>query len=482
MAKSLQCFILTFYSLVLLCLGSFLPVESKVQVYSVEPNREDLIFIEKKYIDQKSYGKALHLLNQKISKNPEDSYAYFLKGLVFHRLAYRDLAKYKTLPKSSNHFKLALDCYNLAWERGFRTAQLYFHRGECYLNLGKNEKAMQDLDQSLKINSQRDWVWATRAIAYQHQGKLDLALADMKKAIKLNTKRTTNYAKLAAIYEDRGQLDKAIQSCGQAITMSPKWSAAYMKRANLFIKKKEFAKAQADLNRILELDPNNASALKIRGELNAKQGQLEQATIDLSEAREIDRDLSTKQNANALLKPEEAKKMFLGLEKKSTKLSRFNPSNTVLFDLGIAQFALGKWTESRKTFGKIIASQKDEHQSGQTRLYSAAYSNLAARSMGEERAANIVLRKAIQQQKEKCLPHTIARYLSGGCSTQSLIKEASSKEEISRVRFFIGAHLRRTGQLASARKNLEYGLNHGSPKVDESMLSVIELERIRKQN
>ncbi|MCB9471363.1 MAG: tetratricopeptide repeat protein [Candidatus Obscuribacterales bacterium] len=455
------------------------------KIITVEPSRADLAYIEKQLIDRKNLGKALYLLDKIIEKNPEDSYAYFLIGLTYHRKGYRNLAQYKTLPTALKDFKTAITFYDKADKLGFRTAQLYYHRGECLLNTDKVKEGMADLNRSLAINDKRDWVWATRAMAYRRTKEYGKAEADLKKAIGINPKRATNYAKLSELYNNMGQTDKAILACGRTITLSPRWAAPYELRARLYYKKKQIKEAQADLDRVLALDPSNAAALSLRGKINASQGQLEQATIDLKEAREIDNSVFKNSKARQKIDAPGAKLLFAQLEKKCLRLTGagFNTSASTFYDLGVSRFGQGKWQLSKKSFqdlDSLLASQKDTGSKAELKLYAAAMKALACLSLKQTGEAQRLLASALTTKvKSTSLALKTVRYLAGRSSLASLLSEAKTREDRARVRFFAGAKLARTGDKTQARKLFQEALKTGASELDEYMLTVIEADRLK---
>ncbi|HMO20765.1 MAG TPA: tetratricopeptide repeat protein [Candidatus Melainabacteria bacterium] len=458
---------------------------AETKIITVEPSRADLSYIEKKLIDRQNLGKALYLLDKIIEKNPNDSYAYFLIGLTYHRKAYRNLMKYKTMPTALKDFKTAITFYDKADRLGFRTAQLYYHRGECLLNTDRVKEGMADLNRSLAINDKRDWVWATRAMAFRRTKELDKAEADLKKAIGLNPKRATNYAKLSELYNNMGQKDKAILACGRTITLSPRWAAPYELRARLYFEKNQIKEAQADLDRVLALDPSNAAALSLRGKINARQGQLEQATIDLNEAREIDNTVFKKSKGKQKIGATEAKQLFAQLEKKCLRLTGagFNTSASTFFDLGASRFGQGKWQASKKSFqdlDRLLASQEKAGSKAELKLYAAAMNALASLSLGDKREAQKVLDATLATRvKSNSLALKTVRYLAGRSSLASLLSDAKTREDRVRVRFFAGAKLARTGDKIQAKKLFDEALLTGANELDEYMLTVIEMDRLK---
>lgn len=458
---------------------------AETKIISVEPYRADLTHIEKQLIDRQNLGKALYLLDKIIKKNPNDSYAYFLIGLTYHRKAYRGMKKFKTKNAAIKDFKTAITYYDKADKLGFRTAQLYYHRGECLLNTDRLKEAMADLNRSLAINDKSDWVWATRAVAYRTNNEYDKAEADLKKAIELNSKRATNYAKLAHLYKLMGQKDKAILACGRTITLAPGWSVPYELRARLYYEKKQMNDALKDLDRVLALDPSNANALYLRGRINANQNQLEQATIDIKEAREIYQEVLDKAANKQKIDAPGAKQLFAQLEKKCLRLTGagFNTSASTFFDLGASRFGQGKWQMSKKSFqdlDKLLASQDEAGSKAELKLYAAAMNALASLSLGKRKEAQKILDAALATRvSSNSLALKTVRYLAGRSSLSSLLTEAKTGEDRVRVRFFAGAKLARTGDKAQARKLFQEAIKTGSTELDEYMLTVIEMDRLK---
>ena len=90
-------------------------------------------------------------------------------------------------------------------------ASAFNNRGFAYLNKGQYDRAIQDLDQAIKLNPRDANAFNNRGRAYNSKGQHDRAIPDLDQAIKLNPSDAKVFNNRGLSYSGKGQYDRAIQ-------------------------------------------------------------------------------------------------------------------------------------------------------------------------------------------------------------------------------------------------------------------------------
>ena len=80
----------------------------------------------------------------------------------------------------------------------------YNNRGNAYVAKGEYDRAVQDYDQSIKLNPTYSRAFNNRGVAYQKKGEYDLAIKDFDEAIRLNAEYGNAFANRAANLPEQG--------------------------------------------------------------------------------------------------------------------------------------------------------------------------------------------------------------------------------------------------------------------------------------
>jgi len=82
----------------------------------------------------------------------------------------------------------------------------YNNRGNAYAAKGEYDRAVQDYDQSIKLNPNYARAFNNRGVAYQKKGDYDRAINDFDDAIKLDPNYASAFANRAQTYLNKGDL------------------------------------------------------------------------------------------------------------------------------------------------------------------------------------------------------------------------------------------------------------------------------------
>ena len=96
-------------------------------------------------------------------------------------------------------------------------AQVFFNRGVAYGGKREYDRAIQDLDEAIKLDSNYTRALVIRGNVYQNKGEHDRAIRDYDKAIRLEPDNATAFNNRGFAYNAKREYDRAIQDFDQAI-------------------------------------------------------------------------------------------------------------------------------------------------------------------------------------------------------------------------------------------------------------------------
>jgi tetratricopeptide (TPR) repeat protein len=173
-------------------------------------------------------------------------------------------------------------------------AGAHTNRGNALADTGELDRAIQDFNKAIGLDSKQAAAFAGRAAVFVAKGQFDFAILDYNQAIKLGPKNAdTYYFNRGTTYSLQGQYDKAVQDFDQVIRVNPKNSAAFNNRCFARAKAGQAQAALPDCEEALRLRPYDADYIDTRGFTNLKLGQLDRAITDYSDALDINPKLSS---------------------------------------------------------------------------------------------------------------------------------------------------------------------------------------------
>ena len=163
----------------------------------------------------------------------------------------------------------------------------YTNRGRDYALSGRDDLAMADLQQSLKLNPDDADALQCRGIIFLKQKNYDHALADFDRSIVLSPWRSDYYRNRSVANHKAGRLMQALSDAGKVIELDPYDVKAYLHRALLYGLTEAYADAIRDLDAALQLDSGSFAAYANRGLIYFRQGLIDKSLSDYSRALSI---------------------------------------------------------------------------------------------------------------------------------------------------------------------------------------------------
>jgi tetratricopeptide (TPR) repeat protein len=139
-------------------LGNEVDLSNDDLKYEIEEIKDKKI---ERAIKQEKFEEAIQLLTEKISRNPNDAYAYYNRGYAKGELS---------------DYQGAIADYTKGIEINPNDAEVYYNRGNAKINLSDYQGAIADYTKAIEINP-------NYAKAYNNRGKAKFALSDYQGAI-----------------------------------------------------------------------------------------------------------------------------------------------------------------------------------------------------------------------------------------------------------------------------------------------------------
>jgi tetratricopeptide (TPR) repeat protein len=159
-------------------------------------------------------------------------------------------------------------------------------RAQAYFDKGDWDKAIDDANESIRLNPHYFGGYLARAIIYRRSGNLDQAISYYSAAIRLNPNFARTYYDRAIAYADKGDYEKVIRDSTEAIRRRDPVMQAdfYHNRALAYKAIGNLNKAMADFNEAIRLAPKDLRTYCGRASAFEDMGQLEKAKADYHRA------------------------------------------------------------------------------------------------------------------------------------------------------------------------------------------------------
>ena len=165
-------------------------------------------------------------------------------------------------------------------------AAIHDWRAHAYFDKGDWDQAINDADESIRLNPHYFGGYLARAIIFRRSGNLDQAIRYYDTAIRLNPKFARTYYDRATAYALKGDYNAAIRDCTEAIRCGDRSMLGdfYYNRAVSYHAIGSTDKAIADYNEAIRLAPNNLKICCGRAAIFEDMGELNKASADYDRA------------------------------------------------------------------------------------------------------------------------------------------------------------------------------------------------------
>lgn len=269
---------------------------------------------------------AVFEYSKAIALEPRSIGAHYLRGKVFEGLA--DLAA------AVSDFTIVIDNFDATRLSDVELADAYFRRAHCLeaseniaealadyakaieispswdhfsfrarllLSLNRNEEAVADLDESIKLAApQLPLDFYNRGLARLRLGQFRESYGDLKKYMELNPSDQRAYPVLAQTALQMGMDEnrpegssarqyfrEAVNACDEALKSDAESASCHSIRANAYNYLGDFKEAKDAFDRSIAIDPTRPQAYYLRALCCMNLKDLHGARADLSKAAEI---------------------------------------------------------------------------------------------------------------------------------------------------------------------------------------------------
>ncbi len=219
------------------------PTSSREQVV------QDFIELALARSEQGDLQGALEALNVGIAASPDNApMAYYYRALLYLELGKNDEA---------------LADLDKAIEQNPHFPEAFAARGNVYLSMNRPASAVEDFNKALQLGlTEEPSIFINRGLAYFQLDIYDLAEKDFQKALELDPHSAAAWFNLGTLYLYQGEEEKAISAFDKAAETSPDLAAIYFNRAIAYAQLGETEKAIADLERFLSMPVSHNAQLQ----------------------------------------------------------------------------------------------------------------------------------------------------------------------------------------------------------------------------
>jgi tetratricopeptide (TPR) repeat protein len=169
-----------------------------------------------------------------------------------------------------------------------KDALAFAHRGRAWQERGDLERALQDLNEAIRLAPYNPAWLRARGLVYEELKDHDRAIGDYTQAIRFAPGDAITYYRRGSARKAKKDYAQAIRDYGDAIRFDPRWSDAYFNRGNAYKSLKDYNRAIDDYSQAIRLDPKWSDAYFNRANARRAKKDYAQAVNDYREAIRLD--------------------------------------------------------------------------------------------------------------------------------------------------------------------------------------------------
>jgi Tfp pilus assembly protein PilF len=155
------------------------------------------------------------------------------------------------------------------------------------LNVGQNDRALQHLKESLRIDPYNYEAQSNAAFLLTERGEFDEALKHLNTAVRIHPTHAQGWYNRATLYLITKQRDLALDDYAQALRVQPRYPDALDGRGTVLRQMGDLEGARKDFDESIRIKAYSLRPWFLRAELRQQTGDLTGALDDLKRAREI---------------------------------------------------------------------------------------------------------------------------------------------------------------------------------------------------
>lgn len=169
-----------------------------------------------------------------------------------------------------------------------QNSEAFFQRGVAYESLELPEKALADYETCLKLDEFRTDALNNKAVQLAKLKRMEEAVAAFTELVDLDREDFLGYRNRGLCRFDQQDYPGAIDDYNKAIKLNPEDASSWFQRGNVHLAMNSLTEAENDYSKAIDLDPDFAKAWMNRGVVNYRTDRKTQAAADLAKAQELD--------------------------------------------------------------------------------------------------------------------------------------------------------------------------------------------------
>jgi tetratricopeptide (TPR) repeat protein len=233
----------------------------------------------------------------------------------------------------------------------------FLRRGNHAADKGRNDCAIADYTEVLRLTPDDAAVYVRRGQAYAARGDGEQAVADFTAALRLDPKSGEAARSRAKVHEGRKDYVAAIADYTAALTLNPKDVAALRGRGQCHSARGDSAAALADFSAAVQLEPQDALTYRLRAETFSRKGDADQALKDYGEAIRLNPRDDVAYDERGLLLT--GRKRYDEALKDYAEAARINPSSAFPYNnRGLVHSQKGEYDQALADFTEALQRLK----------------------------------------------------------------------------------------------------------------------------
>lgn len=350
------------------------------------------------------YQMAIEDSNEAIRQKPKWSRSYNSRGWIKYLFGEFEI-EYGNPTKAQKLFKEAIANADKALQLELIKEKLrsaYYHtRGAARDSLGEYNKAIEDFNESIRLNPKRALLYRDRGLTKDAIKQYEGALKDFQKAIELKPKEFINYYHRGVTKNRIGHYEEAIEDLNTAIQLDQTNANAYYQRgfAKEMLGQEDTAKS--DYKEALKINPNEPSKSHKLGLAKCKIHQYEQAITLFDKAIKLDPKFYKGYLCRGCMK------QTLGQDQDAIKdfdiVLSHNPKNATAYrNRGVAKRKLGAYEDALEDLNEAISLKADDGKA-----YNARGNTYKALQLHSEAEADFAKAKELKAKGEICFSYKV---------------------------------------------------------------------------
>jgi hypothetical protein len=145
-----------------------------------------------------------------------------------------------------------------------RLAVVYYDRANAFRRIGRNDDAIRDVDQAIRLNPNFAHAFNNRGNLYFDKQQYSRAIDDYDEALRLDPKFVLALDNRGRAYTATGDPESAIEDYNRAVGLGGASADLFNNRGSAYMALGQYRRAVADFNRALRSDPDFVYARRNR--------------------------------------------------------------------------------------------------------------------------------------------------------------------------------------------------------------------------